>query len=91
MVRNSGNDITRAGGEDNISLTVRTRTQGQSVYTDIALTASNYCVYCIEDQNLTHNIDAQKFFKESRNLQVTIHISNYCVYCIEDQNLTHTI
>jgi hypothetical protein len=29
---------------------VRTTTQGQSVYLDIALYISNYCVYCIEDQ-----------------------------------------
>jgi hypothetical protein len=29
--------------------------QGQSVYPDIALHISNYCVYCIEDQNLTYN------------------------------------
>jgi hypothetical protein len=35
---------------------VRTTTQGQSVYPDIALHISNYCVYCIEDQNLTHII-----------------------------------
>jgi hypothetical protein len=35
---------------------VRTTTQGQSVYPDIALHISNYCVYCIEDQNLTHTI-----------------------------------
>jgi hypothetical protein len=35
---------------------VRTTTQGQSVYPDIALLISNYCVYCIEDQNLTHTI-----------------------------------
>jgi hypothetical protein len=35
---------------------VRTTTQGQSVYPDIALPISNYCVYCIEDQNLTHII-----------------------------------
>ena len=33
-----------------------TTTQGQSVYPDIALHISNYCVYCIEDQNLTHTI-----------------------------------
>ena len=30
--------------------------QGQSVYPDSALHISNYCVYCIEDQNLTHTI-----------------------------------
>ena len=35
---------------------VRTTTEGQSVYPDIALYISNYCVYCIEDQNLTHTI-----------------------------------
>jgi hypothetical protein len=33
-------------------------TQGQSVYPDIALHINNYCVYCIEDQNLTYNINA---------------------------------
>jgi hypothetical protein len=27
--------------------------QGQSVYPDIALINSNYCVYCMEDQHLT--------------------------------------
>jgi len=56
VVRTSGNDIARAGDEDNIIFTVRTTTQGQSVYPDIALHISNYCVYCIEDQNLTHTI-----------------------------------
>jgi hypothetical protein len=35
---------------------VRTTTQRQSVYPDIALHISNYCVYCHEDQNLTHDI-----------------------------------
>ena len=35
---------------------VRTTTQWQSVYPDIAFYISNYCVYCIEDQNLTHTI-----------------------------------
>jgi len=35
---------------------VRTTTHGQSVYPDIALYISNYCVYCIEDQNLTHTV-----------------------------------
>ena len=35
---------------------VRTTTQGQSFYPDSALYISNYCVYCIEDQNLTHTI-----------------------------------
>jgi len=49
--------------EGNISLPVRTMIQGQSVYPDIALHISNYYVYWIEDQNLTHNIKAQKFFK----------------------------
>ena len=56
VVRTSGNDIARAGGEGNISFKVRITTQGQSVYPDISLHISNYCVYCIEDQNLTHNI-----------------------------------
>ena len=32
------------------------RLPGQTVYPDIALHISNYCVYCIEDQNLTHTI-----------------------------------
>ena len=45
-----------AGGEGNINFTVRTMTQGQSVYPDVALHISSYCVYCIEDQNLTHTI-----------------------------------
>ena len=35
---------------------VRTTTQEQSVYPDIALHISNHCVYCIEDHNLTHII-----------------------------------
>jgi hypothetical protein len=56
VVRTSGNDISQAGGEGNISFTVRTRTKGQSVYSDIALHISNYYVYCIADQNLTHTI-----------------------------------
>jgi len=42
--------------EDNISFTVCTTTQGQSVYPDIVLHISNYCAYCIEDQNLTHTM-----------------------------------
>ena len=50
----------------------RTTTQGQSVYPDIALHISNYCVYCIEDQDYdTHKIIAHKFFNLSRNLFVT--------------------
>jgi len=69
MVRTSGNDIAQAGGEGNISFTVRTTTKGQSVYPDIAIHISNYCVYCIEYQKSdTHNINVQKLFKESRNL-----------------------
>jgi len=35
---------------------VRTMTQWQSVYPDIALHISDYCVYCTEDQNLTQTI-----------------------------------
>jgi hypothetical protein len=35
---------------------VRTTTQGQSVYPNIALYICDYCVYCIEDQNMTHTI-----------------------------------
>jgi hypothetical protein len=46
-------------GEENISSTVRTATQGQSIYSDIAIHISNYCVYCIEDLSLTHHITAQ--------------------------------
>ena len=56
MLRSSRYDIARSVGEGNINFIVRTRTQGQSVYPDIALHISNYCVYCIEDQNLTHAI-----------------------------------
>ena len=41
--------------------------QEQSAYPDIALHISNYFFYCIEE-SYTHNINAQKFFKESRNL-----------------------
>ena len=61
VVRTSENDI--AGGEGNISFPVRTMIQGQSVYPDISLHISNYYVYWIEDQNLTHNINSQNFFK----------------------------
>ena len=61
VVRTSENDI--AGGEGNISFPVRTMIQGQSVYPDISLHISNYYVYWIEDQNLTHNINAQNFLK----------------------------
>ena len=57
--------------EDNISFMGCTSTQGQSVYPDIVLHISNYCAYCIEDQNLTHNVIAHTFFKESRNLRGT--------------------
>jgi hypothetical protein len=39
------NDIARAGGEGNIYFMVFTTTRGQSVYPDIALSISNYCVY----------------------------------------------
>ena len=42
VVWTSGNDIAQDGG--------------QSVYPDIALHISNYCVYCTEDKNLTHTI-----------------------------------
>jgi len=49
-------DIAQAGGEGNISFMVCTMTQGQYVYPDITLHISNYCIYCIEDQNLTHII-----------------------------------
>ena len=45
--------------------------QGQSVYLDIALHISYYCVYCIKQQHLTqitNYINAQDIFKESRNL-----------------------
>jgi hypothetical protein len=49
MVQTSGNDIAWAGGEGNISFTVRTMTQGQSVFPDIALHIGNYCVYYIQD------------------------------------------
>jgi len=51
---------------------VHTTTQGQSVYPDIALHISNYCVYCIEDQDYdTHKIIAHIFFNLSRNLFAT--------------------
>ena len=45
VVRTSENDIARAGGEGNIYFMVRATTRGQSVYPDIALYISNYCVY----------------------------------------------
>jgi hypothetical protein len=35
------------------------RNPGQSVYSDIAIHISNYCVYCIKDLSLTHHISAQ--------------------------------
>ena len=44
VVRTSGNDIAQAGAKE------------QSIYPDIALHISNYGIYCIEDQNLTHTI-----------------------------------
>jgi hypothetical protein len=47
----------RAGGEGNIYFMVRTATRGQSVYPDIALYISNYCVYWIED---TQNINVPR-------------------------------
>ena len=46
--------VVRTSG--NINFTVRSGTQVQSVYPDIALHISGYCVYSIEDQNLTHTI-----------------------------------
>jgi hypothetical protein len=45
VVRTSENDIARTGDEGNIYFMVRTTTRGQSVYPDIALYISNYCVY----------------------------------------------
>ena len=46
---------------------VRTTTQGQSGYPDIALHISNYCVYCIEEQDYdTHKIIALDSGKEIR-------------------------
>jgi len=45
------------------------RSHNYIIVTDIALHTSNYCVYCIEDQDSdTHKIIAQKYFKKSRNL-----------------------
>jgi hypothetical protein len=51
-----GNDIARAPARAISFPLVRTTTQGQYVYPDIALHISNYCVYCIEDQNLSYTI-----------------------------------
>jgi hypothetical protein len=56
LVGTSRHNIALAGVEGNISFTVCTTTQGQSLYPHIALHISNYCIYCIEDQNLTHTI-----------------------------------
>ena len=53
-IRTSGNDIAHPeAGELSVS-----RSHGQSVYPDISFHISNCCVYCIDDQNLTHNINA---------------------------------
>ena len=41
VVRTSGNDIARVRGDGNIGFQVRTMTQEQSVYPDIALNISN--------------------------------------------------
>jgi hypothetical protein len=80
VVRTSGNDIARAGGEGNISFKVRITTQGQSVYPDISLHISNYCVYCIEDQNRpTYEyiyVKNEKKKKKELELQLTLVISN---------------
>jgi hypothetical protein len=62
MVRTTRNDIAQVRGKRNITFTVSAMTQGQFVSPDIALHISIYCVYCIEDEYLTHNINAQKFF-----------------------------
>ena len=68
IIRTSGKDIAPAGGKENISFTVHTTTLGQSVYPDIALHIRNYCVYCIEDQNLTHTqYKCTEIFMVSRN------------------------
>ena len=49
---------------------VHTRTQGQSVYPDISLHISIKLLYLFHwrPESYTHNINAQKFVKESRNL-----------------------
>jgi hypothetical protein len=64
MVQTTRNDNARARGKRNITFTVSAMTQGQSVSPDIALHISIYCVYCIEDEYLTHNINAQKLFNQ---------------------------
>jgi hypothetical protein len=68
---------------------VCTTTQGQSVYPDIALHISNYCVYCIEDQNLTHDIhykcieicNRDHIFNWMNTLHVTFTILQYRLEC----------
>jgi hypothetical protein len=92
VVRNSENDIFRAGGEGNIYFMVRTTTRGQSVYPDIALYISNYCVYWIEDTQNKFFSRNQETLTETAILginkilhtdklypDIALHISNYYV------------
>jgi len=85
-------DISLASGSDNI-ISAGSYHDPRAVCLSWFLPPYQYllCLLHCRPESDTHNINAQKSFKESRNLQVTLHISNYCVYCIEDQNLTHTI
>ena len=72
---NSENNIFRAGGEGNIYLMVRTTTRWQSVYSDIALYFSNYCVYWIEDTQNIHFSRNQETLTETAILGInkTLH------------------
>jgi hypothetical protein len=50
----------------------------QCVYSDSALHISNYCVYCIEDQNLTHTIEMHRHFKAG-SLKVSLCVITFVI------------
>jgi hypothetical protein len=82
VVRTSENDIARAEGEGNIYFMVRTTTLVQSVYPDIALYISNYCVYWIEDTQNIHFWRNQETLTETAilgiNKNLTYRQMNIC-------------
>ena len=62
-------DMARACGLGHISFPVHTITLGQSVYPDIALSISNYYVYCIENRYLAKTAS----YQNSSRLNSTTH------------------
>jgi hypothetical protein len=79
MVKNSENNIFRAGSEGNIYLMVRTTNRWQSVYPNIALYFSNYRVYWIEDTQNIHFSRNQETLTETALLGInkTLHTDKW--------------